>query len=53
MTSWLDNFAYRTTLNLSFFIISGIIALLIALMTVCAQVIKTALSNPVYSLRYE
>ena len=53
MKIWLENFAYRADIDWWFFAISGIIALGIALVTVSAQVIKTALSNPVDSLRYE
>jgi len=53
MNKWLENFAYRTNLSLFTFILSGVIALLVALMTVSFQGLKTALSNPVSSLRYE
>jgi putative ABC transport system permease protein len=53
MNQWLENFAYRTSFSLFSFILSGVIALLVALMTVSFQGLKTALSNPVTSLRYE
>ena len=53
MNQWLENFAYRTSLTPFTFILSAVIALLIALMTVSFQGLKTALSNPVESLRYE
>ena len=53
MHQWLENFAYRVGINWWFFILSGIIALLIALFTVSAQVIRAALTNPADTLRYE
>jgi len=53
MNSWLQDFAYREELGLGVFLISGIIALVIAIVTVSFQVIKAATSNPVESLRYE
>jgi ABC-type antimicrobial peptide transport system permease subunit len=53
MTRWLKNFAYRTDLGLVTFLFSGIVALVIAMLTVCYQSIKAALANPVDSLRYE
>ena len=53
LNSWLDNFAYRIELGILPFVLSGMAALLIALMTVGFQSIKAAVSNPVDSLRYE
>ncbi len=53
MNNWLNNFAYRTSINWLTFITAGILALLIAIATVCVQVVKVALQNPVNSLRYE
>jgi len=53
MSKWLQNFAYRTNIAWTTFIISSGIALLIALLTVSYQSIKAALANPVESLRYE
>jgi putative ABC transport system permease protein len=53
MTGWLKNFAYRTEIGLATFLLSGFIALVIAILTVCYQSIKAALANPVNSLRYE
>lgn len=53
MNNWLKDFAYRIELNWTVFILSGLIALLIALATVSYQAIKAALANPVESLRYE
>jgi putative ABC transport system permease protein len=53
MSRWLQNFAYRTSIGIGIFIISGLLALAIALLTVSYQSIKAALANPVDSLRYE
>ncbi len=53
MDKWLEDFAYRIALSWWIFIISGSIALIIALLTVCFQAIKAATANPVESLKYE
>ncbi|MFC1726422.1 ABC transporter permease, partial [candidate division KSB1 bacterium] len=50
---WLDNFAYKTGINILLFIASGLLALVIALLTVSFQAIKAARTNPVDSLKYE
>jgi putative ABC transport system permease protein len=52
-TWWLKNFAYRIQINASIIIGSGLIALLIAWITVSFQSIKAAIQNPVRSLRSE
>jgi ABC-type antimicrobial peptide transport system permease subunit len=53
MNNWLRNYAYRITIDWSVFALSGLIALLIALITVSFQAIKAAVANPVKSLRSE
>lgn len=53
MNEWLQNYAYRIDIYLWTFVLSGGIALLIALITVSFQAIKATLTNPVESLRYE
>jgi putative ABC transport system permease protein len=53
MTEWLQNFAYRIDIQIGIFFISGIIAVLIALITISFRSIKLAITNPVDSLRYE
>ncbi len=53
MNKWLQSFAYRTNLGVSVFIISAAISLLIAIITVSSQTIKTARANPVKTLKYE
>jgi putative ABC transport system permease protein len=53
MNSWLKDFAYRTTVTIWVFLISGSLALIIALLTVSIHAIKAATANPVKSLKYE
>lgn len=53
MNKWLQNFAYPTKMSIWIFIISGVIAFLIALITVSFRTIKAANSNPVKALKYE
>ena len=50
---WLEDFAYRIEISWWIFLMAGLIALLVALLTVSYQAIKAALANPVRSLRYE
>jgi putative ABC transport system permease protein len=50
---WLQNFAYRTTLSWWIFILAGLIALIIVMITVSWQSFKVARRNPVEALRYE
>ena len=50
---WLQDFAYRINMSWWIFILAGILALSIALITVSFQAIKAALANPVTSLRSE
>lgn len=51
MNKWLEDFAYRISIGWSVFLVAGVIALLIALLTVSFQAIKAAIANPVKSLR--
>jgi putative ABC transport system permease protein len=53
MRKWLQGFAYRTNIELYFFVLSAVIALAIALLTVSYQAFKAAKADPVKSLRYE
>jgi len=53
MHKWLEDFAYRVTIGWQVFILAGLAALLIALLTISFQAIKAALMNPVKSLRTE
>jgi len=53
MNNWLQSFAYREPAHWWIFALSGMVAVLIALITVSFQAIKAALANPVKSLRSE
>lgn len=53
MNKWLEDFAYRIDISWWIFLFAGLIAIAIALVTVCSQAIKAALANPVKNLRTE
>ena len=53
MDKLLNNYAYRTSIAVWVFIVSGMMAIFIALLTVCLRIVRVAHSNPVDSLRYE
>jgi putative ABC transport system permease protein len=53
MDKWLQNFAYRIRIEPWTFLLSAAIALIIAILTVSYQSIKSAVADPVESLRYE
>jgi len=53
MEQWLENYAYRTNIAIWTFLLGSILALIIAMVTVSSQAIKTARANPVEALRYE
>jgi len=53
MSSWLQNFAYRTNISFWIFLAAGALALLIALITVSVQTLRSAKANPVDALKYE
>ncbi|MBS1598356.1 MAG: ABC transporter permease [Bacteroidetes bacterium] len=53
MNQWLDDFAYRISIGWQVFVIAGIAAMLLALITISFQAIKAAIANPVKSLRTE
>ena len=53
MNKWLQSFAYRIDFSPWAFVLAGVTALLVALMTVSWQAIRAAVSNPVDALRYE
>jgi len=50
---WLEQFAYRIELGAGVFLLAGLTAILIALMTVSFQSVKAALMNPADSLKEE
>jgi putative ABC transport system permease protein len=53
MNKWLRDFAYRTTFSWWIFAISGALMLIVALMTLSIQTVRSAVANPVKSLRTE
>jgi ABC-type antimicrobial peptide transport system permease subunit len=53
MSSWLETFAYRTTIDWTLFLWTGGLTLLIAMLTVSAQAIKAAMVNPADSIKNE
>jgi putative ABC transport system permease protein len=53
MSQWLDTFAYRTAISPWVFIVTAFVSVVIAFATVSFQSIKTALMNPVKSLKTE
>jgi ABC-type antimicrobial peptide transport system permease subunit len=53
MNKWLNDFAYKADPNIWVFIASGMMALVIAMLSVSFHAIKAATANPVESLRYE
>ena len=53
MRNWLQDFAYRTGLGVLMFVMTMVLALVIALLTVSFQAVKAAVANPVDALKYE
>ena len=53
MDKLLNNYAYRTSIAAWVFIVSGMMAVFVALLTVCVKIVRVAHSNPADSLRYE
>jgi putative ABC transport system permease protein len=53
ISSWITNFAYKTSLNWWVFVLGGLFTLMVALLTVFVQSWRAATRNPVEVLRYE
>lgn len=53
MNKWLQDFAYRINISWWVFVLAGLLAILVALITVGSQAIKAGIANPVKSLRAE
>ncbi len=53
MDTFLDGYAYRTALSWDLFVATGVVSLLISVLTVIFQVVKAAIANPVDALRNE
>jgi putative ABC transport system permease protein len=50
---WLENFAYRTNIGILVFLIAIFIAVIVTVLTISYQALRTARMNPVESLKYE
>lgn len=53
MNRWLRTFAYRISLEWWFFVLGGVLSIVVAFLTVSYQSVKSARTNPVDALRYE
>jgi putative ABC transport system permease protein len=53
MNNWLQGFAYRIDLSWWIFALAGLIAIVIALLTISSQSLKVAYANPAESLKNE
>ncbi len=53
INNWLQSFEYKINISWWMFAIAGVVALFIALLTVSFQAIKSAIANPIKSLRTE
>ncbi len=53
MNDWLKDFAFRIQIGASVFLIAGLVALFIAIITVSFQAVAAAMANPTKSLRTE
>lgn len=51
--NWLDGFAYKMEISIDIYLISGIAAILIALLVISYQAVRAASTNPVDTMRYE
>ena len=53
MHRWLENFAYKTTLNWWVFVSAGLLTLMVAFISISWQSFKAAVTNPVEALKDE
>jgi putative ABC transport system permease protein len=53
MSHWLESYPYRIDLGWTLFVVPVLIVVLIAALTICFQVLKTAMTKPVDTLKYE
>jgi putative ABC transport system permease protein len=53
LNDWLANFSFRIGLDVSVFVLSSLLAIVIALITVSYQAWKAAQTNPIDALKYE
>lgn len=50
---WLENFAYQTQIKPGVFLLAGVLAIFIALLTISFHTLRLAIANPAKTLRYE
>lgn len=53
ITKWLDNFAYKVSLNLWVYLVSFLIMMSLVALAISFQAIKVTIANPIKYLRYE
>ena len=53
MTRWLANFPYHVEISWRIFLVAGLAALVVAVLTVSYQAVRAAMVDPVKALRYE
>jgi putative ABC transport system permease protein len=53
MDKWLQSFAFQTNISWWIFIVSGVLAILIAYLTIIFQALRASRTNPVEALKYE
>jgi putative ABC transport system permease protein len=53
MNKWLQSFPYHTSIGAWVFVVSGTIVLLIAFLSVSSQTVKSAMTKPAETLKYE
>jgi putative ABC transport system permease protein len=53
MTRWLRTFAYRISIEWWFFLLGGVLSVIVASLTVSYQSLKSARTNPVDAIRFE
>ena len=53
ISDWLNGFAYRIDIGWEVFLLTGMISLLVAMLTIAYQTIRTALSQPAETLKHE
>lgn len=53
ISKWLENFAYRTNISIWLFVLSGLVAMVIAMLVISYHTLRAAKVNPVESLRSE
>lgn len=53
MNNWLADFAYRVSIHWSVFVLAGLAAIGIAVLTISVQSVRAALANPVDAIRSE